>query len=388
MKRFLGIVLSVLLVAGVITMTSCQESAKKKVATAAEIVGINIEPLKDDGSGAVMPLGDALGPNGETPVGVDAILNLITPEQKEEIKAAGYKAALCLHSTIDDWSILQIQGIEAVCDEFGIELIAITDAEFTVEKQVSDFETLIAMEPDLIISFVLDAYALAPLIKDASSNGIKVSLIDAVPAGCSSPEDYAGMGTADNFANGVASAEVLVEYLEGKGEIGMLPWETSLFHCDARYQGAMSVFNKYPGIKVVDEQGINSPETAATAAEGMLIAHPGIKGFWCVWDGGAMGAVGVIENMGFDDIKVVAVDLSESSAYSIASGGALLGVGAQHPYDQGVAEAMIGVAALAGIETPSYVIVPGEKVTKASMEESWMRVFKTELPADIKALLN
>ncbi len=349
-------------------------------------VGINIEPLTDDGSGVILSIGDSPGPNGEEPVGVEAILNLISDEQKEEIRNAGYTAAISLHTTASDWSTLQLEGIQAVLDEFNIELLATTDAEMEVDKQVSDLESIIGMKPDMIISFVLDADTIGPILKEASSQGIKIALIDAVPTGFTSPEDYAGMGTADNYANGAASAQALVDYLGGEGKIAILKYVSSLFHTDARTQGARDVFAQYPGIEIVAEQGVDGAETAATATESMLTANPDIQGIWSVWDTPGMGAVGVIENMG-KDVKVATVDLSEDTAYSIASGGAMLATGAQHPYDQGVAEAMIGVAAVAGIETPSYVVVPGEIVTKESLKESWDRVFKTPLPDDLAQLL-
>ena len=408
MKKVLALILCVVMVLAVTLLVSCsareqgtagkepssESSAEKKTGTegkeetkSASDVGINIQPLVDDGSGAIQPIADSPGPNGEKPVGVDAILALISDEKAEEIKKAGYKAAISLHTTSSDWATLQIQGIKAVLSEFNIQLLATTDAEMQVDKQVSDLESIIAMDPDMIISFVLDAEAIGPIMQNAISKGVKIALIDAVPSGFTSPEFYAGMGTADNYANGASSAQALVDYLGGKGEVAILKYVSSLFHTDARTEGALDVFAKYPDIKIVAEQGVDGAETAATATESILTAHPDVKGFWTVWDAPGMGAVGVIENMG-KDVKVVTVDLSEDTAYSIASGGAMLATGAQHPYDQGIAEAMIGVAALAGIEAPPYVVVPGEIVTKDSLKDSWVRVFKTPLPDDMAKLLD
>ena len=353
---------------------------------AAELDDINIQPLVDDGTGAIMPL-EGIGPNGEEPVGVEAVLGLMSSEDKEMIRKAGYTATVSLHTTNADWSLLQIAGIKAVLKEFNIELLAVTDAEMSVEKSISDYESCIALDPDLMIVFVLDADASAPVLRKAVDKGIKLSFIDAIPTGFKHPEDYAGMGTADNYANGKASAEVLAEYMGGTGEVAVLEYISSLFHTDQRTQAAVDVFNSYPGITIVATQGVSGAESAATATESLLISHPEIDGIWTVWDVPGMAAVGVIENLN-KDIKVVSVDLSEDTAYSIASGGAMLATGAQHPYDQGVAEALIGVASLAGKETPPYVLVPGEKVTRESMAASWKRVFKTDLPADIAEALN
>ncbi|MDR1795861.1 MAG: substrate-binding domain-containing protein [Clostridiales Family XIII bacterium] len=403
-KRYCGVIIAMLVVLSVLTLSACggggssssgggsapadtgSADGSAETTDAAGKAGIHIEPLTDDGSGAILNLADAKGPNGEEPAGVEDILNLISDEKAEEIRSAGYTAAISLHTVGTDWSVLQLEGMHDVLDEFNIKVIAETDAEMEVEKQVSDLESIIGMKPDLLISFVLDGDAVGPVLKEARAQGIQVSLIDSVPAGFTPGTDYAGMGTADNYANGAASAQKLADYLGGEGEIAMLNYVSSLFHTDARTQGARDVFAQYPDITIVAEDKVNSAETAATATEAMLTAHPDIAGIWTFWDVPGMGAVGVIESMG-KDTKVVSVDLSEDTAYSIASGGAMLASGAQHPYDQGVAEAMIGVAALAEIEPPSYVLVPGEIVTKESMSKSWERVFRSPLPDDMKAIL-
>ncbi len=355
--------------------------------TAAELEDINIKPLVDDGTGAILPIKGLAGPTGAAPVGVEAVINLLSAEDKEEIRNAGYTAAVCLHSTNADWSILQIAGIKAVLKEFNIELLAITDAEMSVEKMISDYESVIGLDPDLMIVFVLDGEASAPVLKKAIDKGIKLSFIDAVPPGFNHPEDYAGMATTDNYTNGQASAEALVDYLGGKGQVAVLQYVASLFHTDQRVKAAIDVFNANPGIEIVAVQSVPSAEAAATVVESLLIANPEIDGIWSFWDVPGMAAVGVIENLN-KHVKVAAVDLSEDTAYSIASGGAMLAAGAQHPYDQGVAEAIIGVAALAGKETPPYVLVPGEIVTRESMRASWKRVFKTDLPDEFVKVLN
>ncbi len=401
MKKVLLLVLCIILLSSIIALAGCSnggdtgapqkeespaDSPQQPEETEEPLEGINITPLVDDGTGEIMPL-QGIGPNGEEPVGVEAILNLIGPEDKKKVQEAGYTAAVCLHTTASDWAILQLKGIQAALDEFNIELIATTDAEMKVEKQISDYESVIQMDPDLMIVFILDADASAPVLKKATEKGIKLAFIDAVPTGFKHPEDYAGMGTADNYANGQASAEVLVDYLDGKGKVAVIKFISSLFHTDQRTEAALDVFAKYPDIEIVDIQGVSGAEDAATAVENILIANPDLDGIWTVWDAPGMAAVGVVENLG-KDVKVVTVDLSEDTAYSIASGGAMLATGAQHPYDQGVAEAMIGIGALAGVETPPYVLVPGEKVTKESMERSWKRVFKEEVPPKIKEVLN
>jgi ribose transport system substrate-binding protein len=342
-------------------------------------------PLKVDDTDEVQPIGGT-GPNGETPVGVEALENLLTEEDAQKIKSEGYTAAVCMHFTANDWSQLQIKGIKATLEKYGIELLTVTDGQLKIEKQIADYESALSLNPDLIISIPLDANATGPVLRKAVEKGVKLSFIDSVPHGFVSPQDYAGMGTADNYANGRVAAEILAEHLGGKGEVALANYKYDQFHVRERTRGARETFAKYPDITIVAEIDVENPEEAANKTESLLIAHPELDGLWTVWDGAGMAAAGVIQNLG-KQVAVTTVDLSYDSAYSIASGGLLIGTGAQHPYDQGVAEALLGIAALAGKETPPYVLIPGEKVTQKSMKRSWYRVFRSDMPKELKQAL-
>jgi ribose transport system substrate-binding protein len=333
----------------------------------------------------VQPL-EGLGPNGEKPVGVDALAGLITDEDAKKLREGNYTAAACFHFLADDWSQLQVKGIKATLKKYNVKLLAVTDGQLKIDKQIADYESVIQLKPNLILTIPLDRDATAPVLRKAVENKIILSFIDTIPTGFKYPQDYAGLGAADNYANGRVAAEILAQHLGGKGKIALLNYKYSMFHTEQRSQAARDTFKKYPGIEIVAEQRVENPEEAANTAESLLVAHPDLDGIWTVWEGAGMAAAGVIKNMGKKTV-VTTVDLGPDSAYSIASGGLLIGTGSQHPYDQGVAETLIGLAAILGKPTPAYVAVPGEKVTRKSMERSWKRVFRTELPEQIKKAL-
>jgi len=345
-----------------------------------------VTPLEVDGTDEVQPL-EGVGPNGEEPVGIEAVLGLIGEADEKKLRKGNYTAAACMHFLANDWSQLQLKGIKATLEKYGVELVAVTDGQLKIDKQIADYESVIELKPDLIITIPLDRDATAKVLRKAVERGIILSFIDTVPTGFSHPADYAGMGTADNYANGRVSIEILAEHLNGRGKVALLDYKYSMFHTEQRSQAARETLGKYPDIEIIAEQRVENPEEAANRAESMLIANPDLDGIWAVWDGAGMAAAGAIKNMGRKTV-VTTVDLSRDSAYSIASGGLLIGTGTQHPYDQGVAETLIGLARLIGKETPAYVLVPGEKVTRKSMTRSWQRVFKTKMPPEIEKVLN
>ncbi len=379
--------LLLLILCHLILLTGCSKkpaNTKQPQETAAEQEFVLV-PLVADETDEVQPL-EGLGPNGEKPVGVDAITGLITDDDAKKLSQGNYTAVACFHFLANDWSQLQVKGIKDTLKKYNVKLLAVTDGQLKIDKQIADYESAIQLKPNLIITIPLDRDATAPVLRKAVENKIILSFIDTVPTGFTHPKDYAGMGTADNYANGRVSIEILAQQLGGKGKVALLNYKYSMFHTEQRSQAARETLKKYPGIEVIAEQSVENPEEAANKTESLLIANPDLAGIWAVWDGAGMAAAGVIKNMG-RKTAVTTVDLSRDSAYSIASGGLLIGTGTQHPYDQGVAETLIGLAAVLGKPTPPYVLVPGEKVTRKSMERSWKRVFKTELPKELKDAL-
>lgn len=82
------------------------------------------------GSGAKAGTGEILstGPNGETATPATELS--LTDEEIEEIKAGGYTAAISFHYGGNDWSTAQRQGLEDTFKKLGIEVVAVTDADF------------------------------------------------------------------------------------------------------------------------------------------------------------------------------------------------------------------------------------------------------------------
>ncbi len=243
-----------------------EEVAEEEVAPVEEIIeagSIIFMPLEVDETDEVQPL-EGIGPNGEEPVGVDVLEGLLTEEDIQKLKDGGYTAVVCFHFTANDWSQLQLKGIKATLEKYGIEVLTVTDGELKIDKQISDYETAIEMKPDLIVTIPLDNDATAPVLRTAVERGITLAFIDTVPTGFVHPDDYAGMGTADNWANGRVSAEILGDYLGGEGKVALLNYKYMMFHTNQRSEAARDTFkNEYPGIEIIAEQDVENPEEAA-----------------------------------------------------------------------------------------------------------------------------
>ena len=74
------------------------------------------------------------------------------------------------------------------------------------------------------------------------------------------------------------------------------------------------------------------------------------------------------------------VDLGNEAAAEIARGGLIKGVGAQMPYDLGVAEATAAIMALVGADTPAWVALPAVPVTRENVLEAYEAVWHRPAP--------
>lgn len=362
-----------------------EEPAEEDAEEVIEDFDIGIEPLIPDGK-YILPI-QATGPNGEEAVGVEEVLQLLDADDIQQIMEGGYTAAIAMASSGDDWTNGQIEGITDTMEKFNIEVVATTLARWTVEQQIADVESIIQLKPSILFTHTVDGVAVGPLYKQAADAGIKVVFIDSPGADSVYPDDYASVVQADNYVIAKASVEIMIEMMGEEGQVALINYKNRVPHMDMREAAARETIAMYPNITIAAEQRVGSNDEGATVAEAIITGNPDIEGIWVGWDGPAMSAAAALESLG-KQVYITAPDLGRAAALSIASDGLFVGSGAQHPWDQGVAAAVIGMAAVLGIETPNYVIVPGEKVVKENLEEAWERIYHIPLPDEIADALN
>jgi ribose transport system substrate-binding protein len=341
-----------------------------------------------DAAGALADLeGTVLsrGPFDEDPVSADEIE--LTEEEEEQVRDMGATAAIVMHYGGNDWAIAQIDGLQTRFEELGIEVLSVTDANFQAERQVSDLETVMARNPDIIVSIPTDPAATASAFQRVADAGIELVFMDNVPQGLTAGEDYVSVVSADNYGNGVASAHLMAEALEGEGRVGAIYHDADFFVTQQRYDAFTTTMEEdYPDIEIVAEQGIGGPDFAGDAqgaANAMLTANPDLDAIWAVWDVPAEGVIQAAGAVGRQDLVVTTIDLGENIALSIAADGPVYGLGAQRPYDQGVAEATLAAYGLLDKEAPPYVALPALPITRENLLEGWEEVYRQDPPETI-----
>ena len=323
------------------------------------------------------------GPNGEIPVPASELS--LTDEEITKVKGMNATAAIVMHYGGNDWSQAQIDGQQTRFAELGIEVLAVTDANFDAPTQVSDIETVLAQNPDIIVSIPTDGVATAPAYQKAADAGVKIVFIGNVPAGWKDQKGYVSVVGADDAGNGVASAHLLAKAINCEGKVGLVFHQADFFVTKQRYDAVKKTLaGSYPNIEIVDEQGIGGPDFTGDAekvASAMLTQNPDLKGIWAVWDVPAEGVMAAARANGRNDLVISTIDLGLNVAVDLAkSDGLIKGVGAQTPYDQGVAEATLAAYALLGKEAPAAVALGALPVTRENVLEAWETVYKVPPP--------
>ncbi|CDX30392.1 ABC-type sugar transport system periplasmic component-like protein [Mesorhizobium sp. ORS 3359] len=324
-------------------------------------------------------------PDGPPAVSPDVLE--FSADDVAKLKAGKFTAGLVMHTMDAGWPQLQVAGITNTLKDFGIEIVGTTDAKFQPGQQISDLEQMIARRPDVIFSIPIDPKSEAEAYKKAAAAGIKLVFMDNVPVDMAPGKDYVSVVASDNEKNAYFAAQELVSGIGGKGEVGVITLVYDYYYSvAARKVGALKAFAEHPDIKVADVGTFTAPEKAYEVATAMLTAHPDMKGIFVAWDTPAQQVVAAAKTLG-REIVVTTNDIAADSALNVARG-EFLAVGAQRPYDQGVAEAKAAALALLGHDVPPYISVPTLRVKKLDLLSALKEVTKEEAPASVVKICN
>ncbi|MCB8881327.1 substrate-binding domain-containing protein [Acidisoma cellulosilytica] len=324
------------------------------------------------------------GPNGEQPSPASSVS--LSSDEIAKIRAMKATAAIVMHYSGNDWSRAQIAGLKEGFSKLGIDVIAVTDAGFKADRQVSDIETVLAQHPNIIVSIPTDPVATADAYAKAAAQGTKLVFMDNVPHGMTAGHGYVSVVSADNYGNGVTAGLLMAQALKSQGNVGLVYFAADFFVTKQRYTAVKATLAKFPGIKIVAEQGIGGPDfsgDAEQAATAMLTAHPDLNGIWAVWDVPAEGVIAAARTAGNNDLVITTCDLGVNVAIEMASKGFVKGLGAQRPFDQGLTETLLAGYGLLGKTAPAYVALPALPVTRSNLLTAWTEVYHTPAPKDV-----
>ena len=326
------------------------------------------------------------GQRGEK--GVLASTIKITDEQAAKIKAGNFTVGIALGWLGDDWASEQLTGLKETFAKYGVKVVAETNANWDDAKQIADLDTIAVLKPSLVVSIPLNGKTTASAYKKIAADGAKVVFIDQAVDGMEPGKDYVSIISSDNLALGMYIADELAKAIGGKGEVGALYFANDFYVTNLRYIGFVArLMAKYPDIKLVTAAGHDDPNKGQEVAQAVLARYPNLNGLYASWSIPAMGAATAAQVAGLSPktFKIANENFDQIVAANMAKNGFIAGISSQRPYDQGVAEASVGLLALIGEKTPPYVVVPPLAVDRANLAESYKTIYRKDLPADMAA---
>lgn len=347
-------------------------------AAAAEDAKSLMEPLPLSPRGQPVP-----GYPDGAPASPPDVLRL-TSADIEWLKAGKFTAGIAMQALDSPWNSLQIQAVTDTLAKYGVEVVVVTNAAQDPARQVAHLAGMIDRKLDVVFSVPIDPATQTAAYRKVSEAGIKLVFMDNVVHHMVPGRDYVTVVASDNEKSAIYATEELVKAIGGEGEVGLLNYYyDSYYSIAARRAGFEKVLAANPRVKLVATERFIQPREAYQKTIAMLTSHPRIKGIFAVWGDPAMQAVAAAKEIGRDDLVVTTNDLGPDTAMYVARGD-ILAIGAQLPYDLGVAEANAAAYALLGKKVPPYISLPALRVKKANLISALELVTKRPTPEAVK----
>lgn len=257
------------------------------------------------------------------------------------------------------------EGITAASEEYGFKLKIIGPSTLDDTEMFESLQSAIVENPDLIVTTPYNFTAVESLYDQAAEKGIPIINI-------SSDSDEAGrvsfIGT-DNTKYGELAADYINEKMNGEAKVlvMMANLDTSN-QLEQRNAFEAKCKAEYPGIEIVltDEDNGDS-STALQKFQDNLKANPEIDTILCLESIGGVAAANAMNELGRDDVTILAIDDNEDTLQYIEDG-KIWGTMAQNFYKMGYTAGEFAYDYLNGEEVESIVDSGTILITKDNID--------------------
>ncbi|MFA5606654.1 MAG: substrate-binding domain-containing protein [Leucobacter sp.] len=247
----------------------------------------------DAGGSSVVPEGQELGV-----MGVQGDISPITEFCGDEpVKVAladgfgGNSWRKVTRAMFEDWA--------SGCD--NITEVLYTDAQGDTQKAISDINSLVAQDVDVIISFVDGGEALLPTIRQATQQGVSFVPFVGSPGG-EPGVDYVDFVSEDIETYGEGLARWTMEQMGGEGNLVMLGGIAGNSYSQGVYDGVVRALEDYPNITLLNEDGPVStdwePGKTQQVVAGLITSYGDIDGIVSDYGGGSVGGIRAFQAAG------------------------------------------------------------------------------------------
>ena len=274
--------------------------------------------------------------------------NAITIDGEENVRegSSGNVIGFSVSTLNNPFFVTLTEGARKAATENNVELVVV-DAGDDAAKQTSDIEDLVSRNVGVLIVNPVDSDAVAPAVKSAMSQGIKVIAVDRGVNGV----DVDCQIASDNVAGARMATEYLMELVGEGAKVAELQGVPGASATIDRGAGFHQVADQSLQVAASQTANFNRAE-GMTVMENILQSDGTIKGVFAHNDEMALGAVEAVAASG-KEIQIVGFDATDDAQKAVKDGKMAATV-AQKPDKMG--ETAIGTA---------VKIMAGETVEKS-----------------------
>ena len=221
-----------------------------------------------------------------------------------------------------EWRTGNTASIKEAAIDLGVELL-FSDAQQKQENQIKAIRTFIAQQVDVIgVSPVVET-GWESVFQEAKEAGIPIILVDR--RATVSDDLYATFLGSDFLEEGRNAGRIMVDLLDGKGNIAELVGTEGSAPAIDRAIGFREILDDYPEMNIiVSESGDFTRAKGEEVMEGFLKTYGDqIDGLYAHNDDMAIGAIRAIEAYGLkpgEDIKIVSIDAIRDAFQAMIDG--------------------------------------------------------------------
>lgn len=241
--------------------------------------------------------------------------NAITIDGEENVRegSSGNVIGFSVSTLNNPFFVTLTEGAKKAAAEKNVEMVVV-DAGDDAAKQTSDIEDLVSRNVGVLIVNPVDSDAVAPAVKSAMSQGIKVIAVDRGVNGV----DVDCQIASDNVAGARMATEYLMELVGEGAKVAELQGVPGASATIDRGEGFHQVADKSLQVAASQTANFNRAE-GMTVMENILQSDGAIKGVFAHNDEMALGAVEAVAASG-KDIKIVGFDATDDAQKAVKDG--------------------------------------------------------------------
>jgi ABC-type sugar transport system substrate-binding protein len=200
-----------------------------------------------------------------------------------------------------------LKGIQQSAGKLGWKVNS-SFANNDPKQQIDQIQNAVTTQPNAMVVIPIDENAIIPPVQQAKSAGVPVATMgdNLGPAGQDAQLFFIGV----NYETmGAQKAQWLVDQLKGQGTVGFIHGIRGLNFTEAQNRGAMAVFKKNPGIKIVDGgyTGAFTSDAGLKQSENLLTRNPNLNAIYFDNDDIALGGIQALKERNIPPSKVIVI---------------------------------------------------------------------------------